>query len=140
MSEVDKSSIQSLCDFAVKKMVQQGQRCMGIYGSTDKMACKYTDGENHCAVGWLGTLFPELGEQLDKHEGHPVSDVVFENEDAMPEIIVKHVNALGILQEFHDEPWFWAREEARDELNDYGINTDGGHWNEWIEMVREDDE
>lgn len=49
--DVDKMSLQEACDFAVSKIVEQGERCVTIYDGN--ISCSYGNEGLHCLVGWL---------------------------------------------------------------------------------------
>jgi len=117
-------------NFAVKKIVEQGDRCTDVVGD-----CIYGIGNKHCAIGWL---LDHTDKQLMDFEGD-VYELCDEFEDSIPEIIRHDRPAFSKLQAFHDQT---DRAMRRIYFNDLKImrpevDYSGAHWEEWINMGTE---
>lgn len=124
------ANIQEACDYAVKKIVEQGGMCMS--GGD----CVYSDGHGrHCAVGWL---LPESSpDEVWDHVGD-VHNLVEHNRSALPDIITENIPVLMILQSFHDTEINYSRGRAMEALRTHhGIDTSGEHWKRWVDMAND---
>lgn len=119
-------TVQEACDYAVFKIVEQGERCLSNGGS-----CAYSDRHgSHCAVGWLlDTTHPNL-----MNYSGSVRGLIREHEELVPEVIKQNTSLFVILQMFHDVASQADRKEALVGLNDKGINTDAPQYKQWVEM------
>ena len=123
-------TVQEACDYAVKKIVEQGRQC-----NTASGACVYGKAgvDNlHCAVGWLLPL--DSYESLMSYLGS-ADDVVIKLDN--DNIVLNRVNSsvFGTLQEFHDNKGRWERQRSIEELNELdNIDTSAPHWQQWLDM------
>ena len=122
--DLDTCTVQEACDYAVYKIVEQGEQCT----TEGTNMCLYSDGEgNHCAVGWL--LDPE-DKELMEVEGS-VKGIVKEFKDRIPKLIIQHLYEFTALQELHD-----ARPDERADklilLQDEGIDTSKPQYEQWL--------
>ena len=129
MIDIDKCTVQEACDYAVKKIVEQGCRCVGVMDVTE--CCLYEDGKgNHCAIGHL---LPKDSKLMKLIGG--VNDL-FES-SSCPQLIKENLVVFSYLQAFHDGIEIGIQYNAKKALEDYGIDTSGEHWNRWVEMCDE---
>lgn len=127
-SEVNKMTKQEACDYAVKKIVGQGERCM----SDEHGDCAY-GGPNgtHCAVGWL---LDHDDKELMNFEG-TLNALIDELPHKVPALVKNNQGLFIHLQSFHDNGARSRKESVRNHLRDnLGIDTSGEHWNQWVEM------
>ena len=122
-------TVQEACDYAVKKIVEQGGRCMA------GRDCAYADGKgNHCAIGWL---LPENTSQEVWDYVGDVEGLIVQRAPDLPEVVEKNLGTFKRLQDFHDLPAKVSRVSVRRTLREvHGINTSGEHWQQWIDMGR----
>lgn len=135
--DIDNCTVQEACDYAIKKIVEQGKACINNSG-----ACAYADGHNnHCAVGWL---LPADNRELMDYEG-TVEQLTTDYDLDVPDIITDNIPVFLELQKVHDAAhsaaWgggdFQKRlKNARKKLKNQGINTDKPIWQKWFEIVR----
>jgi hypothetical protein len=134
--DVDKMTLQEFLDYAVKKIVEQGERCLSgtgcSYGKTeifDNLPPRVT----HCGIGW----------GLDEHDGELMSygrgvmELVdeFGRSGRIPKLMVDNLQAMQRLQSFHDCVLKHDREFNMKKLReDRGIDTSGPHWQQWVDM------
>lgn len=122
------TNVQEACDYAVRKMVEQGGQCKV------QTTCVYGNAAGrHCAVGWL--LPEDSSENIWGFVGQ-VEDLVEKHGDTLPDIITENLYLMHILQSFHDTDSWFNREEYMNRLSREGINTTGEHWRQWIDMGR----
>jgi hypothetical protein len=118
-------TLQEAFDFAVTKIVEQGDQCLDYDG-----ACAYTRKDKHCAVGWLLPDNNEMGE----FEGD-VEDLVKRFKEDVPAIVRKNREAFSVLQQFHDTAGNSKRRCLRRKIEeDYDVDTSGAHWEKWVKM------
>lgn len=124
--DIDNCTVQEACDYAVKKIVEQGGRCR------DALGCVYGNGlGEHCSIGWL------LPEDNDALMGAPLKldALVCEFGAEVPELIRENEGAFYLLQSFHDVATKKMRISDMGLLSrEYGIDTSGDHWQQWVEM------
>ena len=134
--DVDQMGLQGFMDFAVKKIVEQGQRCTNgagcAYGATIAYPGQPTL-HMHCAVGWG---LDENDKDLMNCEGGVVTLVDrFGASGRIPKLIGKSLDAMERLQQFHDCLVKDDREHHMRKLRKkYGIDTSGPHWQQWVDM------
>ena len=128
--DVDKMTVQEAVDFAVKKIVEQGGRCV------DNGSCLYGYEDKHCAVGWL------LDEEDDElmEAGGGVIDMSDGYADTIPDLITDNLDVFIQLQGFHDYRSKDNRVVRLDSLNSLGIDTSGEHFQQWTDMGETYDE
>lgn len=125
---VDQMTLQEACDYSVKKIVEQGDRCMS---ACNIYKCAYTDREGkHCAVGWL---LDEDNEELMNFEGNVVSLCKQFGED-IPQLIRDNLHLFWHLQGFHDASYEEDRLTRLGKLSVIGVDTSGDHWKQWVTM------
>lgn len=123
------TTVQEACDYAVKKIVEQGKQCANADGN-----CIYDDTQgNHCAIGWL--LSDELL-ILSSDISGGVRVLISEFGDYVPIMIRENVELFNTLQKFHDSDSKTYRKRIQEQLNeDHAIDTSAPHWQQWIDMA-----
>jgi len=117
-------------NFAVKKIVEQGGRCLINVNNTS--SCVYGRGSKHCAVGWL---LDHNNPKMMKFEG-AVQELIEAFEDEVPDVIGENCDEFSILQMFHDS----SEKERRIEhfkllkMTAPDVDYSGDHWETWINM------
>lgn len=124
---VDAMTLQQACDYAVKQIVAQGDRCGVTTGST--FHCTYAADGMHCAVGWL---LDEGNVELMRATGR-ASSLVECYPGFIPEIIKANSTIFDLLQNFHDAYHEEDRAVILYMLSRH-IDTSGKHWQQWVEM------
>ena len=117
-------------NFAVKKIVEQGGRC--LVTNEVNSSCAYASGSKHCAVGWL---LDHNNPEMMRFEG-TVQELIEVFEDKIPEVISKNPDEFSELQMFHDVSEKEKRRERLKLLKMYAPDVDysGDHWETWINM------
>lgn len=124
--KVDKMTLQEACDYAIAKLIEQGDRCMSGF------CCVYDDGEgNHCAIGHLMSTIALSKIALDD----AIYSITKEFQLYLPDLIVDNIDAFSILQTFHDQAGYEKREESLCELAAY-IDVTGEDYKTWLDMVK----
>lgn len=121
---------QEMCDYAVKQIVKQGDRC--VSGGD----CVYGDRGKHCAVGWLIPKDCEVYEDIMGYMGS-VDELIDDMGDGLPEAIKENEGVLLQLQSFHDHEGKNMRKRHQGWIAKLGINTTGEHWQTWVDMGAE---
>ena len=131
-------TMQQLCDYAIQKMVEQGERC-GVAGSPETITgafnCAYGIGEKHCGIGWM--LDPTNKRVMDY-----LGDVESLNY-ILPEIVPRAIkDNLEFAKEFqtlHDEPRQSVRTEILSTLHyDYKLDISNPAYQQWVGMGDEE--
>ena len=123
--QADKMSVQGLCDYAVAKIVEQGERCVDHNGH-----CMYSDGKgNHCALGWL--LDEDDSELMDAASG--AEGLIQDLPEKIPQIIKDNEYTFSLLQRFHDEFSPEKRPATAQTLSKY-IDISAPQYQQWIDM------
>lgn len=128
VESLNKMGLQEIVDYAVKKIVEQGGRCLNGLGN-----CAYGDYEgNHCAVGWL------LDEDNNSHmcATGGVGNLInaHEHDPYFPRVFKENKYLFQELQRFHDAKFICKRILARGSLAKYDIDTSGKHFQQWVNM------
>lgn len=125
--DVDKMSVQEACDYAIKKLVKQGGRC--IEPTTG--LCLYGDGKgNHCGIGYL---LDEDNEKLMGFSGNVISLSGWLG-GIVPQIIHDNVKFFSHFQTLHDTKLGCNRKYFLAYLSKT-INTDHiPEYQQWVEM------
>ena len=122
---INSMTVQEACDYAVMRIVEQGERCMSSEN------CAYSDDKgNHCAIGWL---LPEDDEVLMRSK-KGLLDLIEFNRNRIPQIILDNDDAFYSLQKFHDCKRKSSRACWSLELKDLGIDVSALHWKRWMDM------
>ena len=120
------TNVQEACDYAVRKMVEQGGQCKV------QTTCVYgNEAGRHCAVGWL--LPEDSPDNIWNFVGN-VEDLAGKHGDSLPDVITENLYLMCHLQNFHDAESWMAREKYKRLLTREGINTKGEHWQQWVDM------
>lgn len=127
--DINTATVQEAMDYAVKKMVEQGGRCVGRFGGT---TCSYGDGNgNHCGVGWL---LDKGDKELMNFEGG-LLDLIFGHRDKIPALIKDNADIFYLLQGLHDTSLGEVARGKLRALGKKGIDTSGKHWQDWVKLV-----
>lgn len=126
LKKANKLTVQEACDYAVKKIVKQGNRCINA-----EKFCVYSDDKNnHCAVGWL---LDHKDKELMVSNGS-VRAIVRTYPDKIPEMIKNNVEIFNTLQQFHDTPCTMLRKKYLGKLKAMGIDTSKKRYQKWVDM------
>lgn len=132
--DLSNCTLQEALDYAVKQLVAQGTRCLDPCESN----CLYLDHDsgNRCAIGWL--LPDEALQELGGAE-MGVSELVTyarRNGIELPPVLLNAPSELlSRFQMFHDTTGKNQRGvEARWMSGNFGIDTSGKHWQQWINL------
>ena len=127
--DVNNCTLQEACDYAVLKIVGQGDRCM-VKEEPSTPICAYSDGEgNHCAVGWL--LDKENKSLMGYRCG--VVNMSEDFKDTVPKVVLDNQEAFSELQRFHDATYRSQRYFHLDRLSKE-VDTSAPQYQEWIDM------
>jgi hypothetical protein len=129
LEELNAMTVQEACDYAVKKIVEQGCRCMqwndcsyvGVNGETGETI--------HCAVGWL---LPDDSELMDIPQS--IKDMIDNYGDKVPAIIRNNREVFKNLQSFHDGESRHYREAFGERLAKEGIDTTPEQYQQWVDL------
>ena len=129
VNEANKFTLQGLVDYAVRKIVEQGKRCL------DESGCSYGNENNHCVVGWL---LDHDNKNMMKFKGGIVS-LIHEFYEELPVLIRKESGLFELLQDFHDAPRKKERKEILGVMKGYykNISFESPYFARWIEMGKE---
>lgn len=124
------SNIQEACDYAVKKIVDQGKQCK-IGGD-----CEYFDpaDESHCVAGHIFAAFLPNDHELFGGNGMGAAMVIETYRDEFPEWLVDESVAVDCLQNFHDSRRASTRKFDLVRLKAEGIDTSAPQWQQWVDM------
>ena len=118
--------VQNACDYAVKKITEQGEQCIDDYGN-----CSYGDGKgNHCAVGWI---IDNANNKLMAFEGG-ITEMYAYYPEEVPPYIVSNLELFYILQCFHDGDTRRMRERMLIGLKRRGLDISAPQYQQWIDM------
>lgn len=121
-------NVQEACDYAVQKIVEQGERC------TSGRECRYGNSlGQHCAVGWL---LDHDDEFVMNYKGTVKSLIMARPHLLLPEVISENLEVFQKLQIFHDCECLHAVITARKDLEALGIDTSKPQWDDWVGMVK----
>lgn len=121
---LNEMTIQQACDYAVLKIVEQGEQALD-----DQGCCYATEDGKHCALGWL------LDENNDKYmKTAGTIDVLLDNFKDLPEFFREHQHVLRALQRFHDACAMKNRMSNVQSVRGHGIDTTAPQWQQWVEM------
>ena len=131
VEEADKLSLQEACDYAVEKIVEQGERCVDNGGCRYSLVDEETGGYIHCAVGWL--LDEEDDDLMDAVYG--VGELADQYGDKVPKLIQDNLYTFRVLQGFHDARKKHHRVESVKQLSKYhNIDTSPPQYQQWVDM------
>ena len=125
--------LESLLNGAVKKMVEQGGRCLDNVG-----ACVYINDEDEsCGVGWLIRL-TNIPCDLSRLSGS-VACLVDQNEDRLGgdlhSFLKDNLQVLNVFQNFHDQRMHYGRGVCcRRLVKNFKLKLDNEYLEKWIEM------
>ena len=93
----DTCTLQEAADYAVAKIVQQGERC-GYRDINNRFKCLYRQKEKRCVIGWmLDEENPVFMRQ------YAIYDVFLGDSEELPQIITEdNISFFVELQKFHD--------------------------------------
>ena len=131
-SEIENSTVQELCDYAVLKMVEQGGRCVSKGQETDEFAdCQYKIGSKRCAVGWV---LPDSGKALKLDFEGGIDNFIREHPRSIPRIIKDNLAVFQKLQGFHDSLTEHDRNYYLGKLAQKNINVEKPQWEAWVNL------
>ena len=125
-------SVQELCDFAVERIVVQGERS-GFLTVMNLFVCTYgKKGANaHCGIGWM--LDPDNPELMGFPRG--LLKLLSKFPDQVPQGIKENIPLFMEFQKFHDVAWSAKRAQILLVLHlNYGLNTDNPAYQQWVDM------
>lgn len=126
MKPINEMSLQEACDYAVKKIVEQGE--MSI--CSDNICVYENSNGSRCAVGWLID-----DAEVRKFSGSLSSLLSSKHYDKLPKIFKDEHNqyVFGLLQLFHDLKTKLLRADYLEQLSTC-IDTSNPVYASWVQM------
>lgn len=142
--DLDTCTLQEACDYAIRKIVEQGKPCMDDSGGCRYIMSSPTPGkEERCVFGHL------LPKGYDVQFCDDSAFDLIDNwknwfDDETPNLFVVQPNVFNELQKIHDlySSYSWSDKgkmwvSAICNLRSIGIDVSGKHWHAWRDLVAE---